>query len=313
MMRRVLTILFLLAVCEPLCAQRVSLAFWNVENLYDTIPSAFYDDSEYTPQGMRKWDTERYGTKIRNIARVLDEMSADLVGLAEVESEAAVRDLVTALGTDYNYIHRTSGDSRGIDVAMLYKGDKFFPESVRLVPSGIRREFLHVRGELLGRTVHVVVCHMASNMNDYNLRLKCMSRLRELLESLLEDDSAANIVVMGDMNAVPGEKVVKKTLGRMRSPYDFMYCPHWEQYKAGKGTYWYRDHWYQYDWMLVSPSLARGSGMRADGAGIFVKEYMTEPSGSMPSSPRKPRRTFYGREYLGGYSDHLPVYMYIGM
>ena len=311
-MKRISLILLFLTAGQFVCAQRTSVAFWNLENFYDTIPSLFHDDSEYTPSGSRKWGTERYTMKVRNIARVIDDMAADIVGLAEVESETAVRDLVMALGTDYNYIHRNSGDSRGMDVALLYKGDKFFPGEVRLVQSGIWREFLHISGELSGEKVDVIVCHMASNMNAYTSRLQCMTALRRYLEKLLEDDPAAKVIVMGDMNAAPGEKVVRKTLGSVKSAYDFMYCPQWEEYKAGKGTYSYRERWYMYDWMLVSPALARGSGMKAVEAGIFVREYMTEPAGTAPSSPRKPLRTFYAGEYLGGFSDHLPIYMYIG-
>lgn len=295
--------------------QRVSVAFWNVENLYDTIPSLFYDDSDYTPGGSRKWGAERYGRKIENLARVIDEMSADVLGLAEVENEAVVRDLVTALGTDYNYIHRTSGDRRGMDVAMLYKGDRFFPDpgpgGVRLERSGTGREFLCVRGELMGERIEFVVCHMASNLNGYAHRRRGMESLRALLERLMEDDPAANVVVMGDMNAVPDERVVAATLGRLDSPFGFVCCPHWEAYRAGKGTYRYRDRWFLYDWMAVSPSLARGTGMKAADAGIFVREWMTQPASPGAAASKKPFRTFYGREYLGGYSDHFPAVLLI--
>lgn len=310
-MRRLLSAVLLAAVCHTLYSQRVCIAFYNVENLYDTLPALFYDDSEYTPQGARRWGAERYGTKIRNIASVVDDMAADIVGLAEVESETALRELVMALETDYNYIHMTSGDRRGMDAALLYKGDKFFPDNTRLAGSGGGREFLCVSGELLGERIELVVCHMASNLNSYDFRAGKMTALRRLLESMLENDPAANIIVMGDMNAMPGERVVKNTLGRMDSPYDFMYNPFWGQYMAGKGTYWYRGKWYMYDWMLVGSSLARGSGIRAEDGGIFVKEYMTEAYGTAHLQARKPSRTFYGREYVGGYSDHLPVYLYI--
>jgi endonuclease/exonuclease/phosphatase family metal-dependent hydrolase len=293
----------------------VSVAFWNVENLYDTIPSLFYDDQAYTPNGANKWGAERYGTKLKNLARVLDDMSADVVGLAEVESETAVRDLVMTLKTDYNYIHRTSGDSRGMDVVMLYKGDKFFPETIMQVGSGVRRKFLVVTGELLGELLGermtMVVCHLVSNLNAYNSRLQSSEALHQLLQKLLEDDPAANILVMGDMNATPGERVVRKTLGRVRSAYDFMYTPHWEHYKAGKGSYNYRNRWYLYDWMMVSPALARGRGMKVAEAGIFANEYMTIRSSTTPYSTRKPLRTFSAGDYTGGYSDHLPVYFYI--
>jgi endonuclease/exonuclease/phosphatase family metal-dependent hydrolase len=287
------------------------VGFWNVENLYDTIPSLCYDDSAYTPQGSQRWGAERYGTKLKNLARVLDDMAADIVGLAEVESETAVRDLVMVLSTDYNYIHRPSGDSRGMDVAMLYKGDKFFPEAVEQAGSGMRRQFLVVTGELLGERVQIVVCHMASNLNDYSFRLRSYEALRGLLEKLLTDDPAANVIVVGDMNATPAERVVRRTLGSVSSPYDFVYNPLWEQYRAGKGSYNYRDRWYLYDWMLVSPALARGHGLTATEAGIFAKDYMTTSASDNSYSPRKPLRTFTNGDYTAGYSDHLPVYLYI--
>jgi endonuclease/exonuclease/phosphatase family metal-dependent hydrolase len=305
-------ILILFVTSTTLFGQkRVSVGFWNVENLYDTIPSLFYDDSAYTPNGTNKWNTERYKTKLKNLSLVLDDMSADVVGLAEVESEVAVRDLVVTLHTDYNYIHRTSGDSRGMDVVLLYKGDKFFPEKVELAGSGMRRQFLVVTGELLGEQVTVVVCHLASNLNDYSFRLRSFEALRDLLEKLLKDNPAANILVIGDMNATPGERVVRKTLGSVRSPYDFVYSPHWEHYKAGKGSYNYRSRWYLYDWMLVSPALARGRGLVATDAGIFAKEWMTTSTDRGILSPRKPLRTFTSGDYTGGYSDHLPVWVYL--
>lgn len=315
------TFLFVLSILLPSfsAAQRASIAFWNVENLYDTIPSPFYDDSQYTPGGARKWDTERYRAKIENLAKVLDEMAADLVGLAEVENEGVVRDLVEALSTDYNYIHRSSGDGRGMDLALLYKGDKFFPDSgpdgVRLIRPAAGREFLHVAGELLDRHVHLLVCHLASNLNSYEYRRRGMQALRSLLERLLGEDPAAHVIVAGDMNAVPGERVVRKTLGSVSSHYDFVYSPHWELYRAGKGSYSYRSRWYLYDWIAVSPSIARGSrnsGIRIAGAGVYAKEYMTTAATADALSRQgalAPLRTFYGRDYLGGYSDHFPVWM----
>lgn len=84
----------------------MKVAFYNTENLFDTIRNPLISDGEYTPQGARHWDTQRYACKIGRIARVLDELNADIVGLAEVENEAVVRDLMFAMRQDYNYIHR---------------------------------------------------------------------------------------------------------------------------------------------------------------------------------------------------------------
>ncbi len=111
------------------------------------------------------------------------------------------------------------------------------------------------------------------------------------------DDPAANIVVMGDMNAVPGERVVRRSLGSVSSPFDFVYTPHWEHYRAGRGSYNFRGRWYLYDWMLVSPSIARGgrgAGLKLADADIYAKEYMTGPASSAAQGVRQPLRTFYG-------------------
>ncbi len=294
-----------------LSAQRASVAFWNVENLYDTIPSPFYDDTEWTPWGANRWNTERYRAKIGSLARVLDELGADIVGLAEVENESVVRDLVQTLETGYNYIHMTSGDSRGIDLALLYKGDKFFPaaDSARLIPSGMGREFLSVRGELLGQSVEFIVCHLASKLNPAPLRRRNMEALRTALESALQKDPAANLIVMGDMNSTPDERMVRRTLGPLRSPWDFVHSPYLPLLDGRQGSYSYRGRWYLYDWMIVSPSIARGSAIRIDGAGVHAREYMTEPDPSGTGAARRPLRTFYGGDWLGGASDHFPVWL----
>ena len=303
---------------QPSTAQRTSIAFWNVENLFDTIPSPFYDDGEWTPRGANCWNTERYRTKISNLARVIDELDADIVGLAEVENEGVVRDLVTALKTGYNYIHRTSGDSRGIDLALLYKGDKFFPDpdssnpltpAARLISSGTGREFLHVRGELSGRRVDLIICHLASNMNSVAYRRRNMAALRTALEKLFSENFAANIVVMGDMNATPVERIVRQTLGPLDTPWEFMFTPHLRPHEARQGSYSYRSRWYLYDWMMVSPAIARDAGMRIAGAGVYARDYLTEPVSPGAATVRRPLRTFYGGEYLGGFSDHFPVYI----
>ncbi len=316
-----LVFLFSITNSQFATAQRTSIAFWNVENLFDTIPSPFYDDAEFTPRGENRWNTERYSAKIVNLARVIDEMNADIVGLAEVENEEVVRDLVTALKTDYNYIHRTSGDSRGIDQALLYKGDKFFPDpdpddpakpAARLIPSGVGREFLHVTGELHGERIHLVVCHLASNLNSGAYRRRNMAALRTALEKLLSENPAANIVVMGDMNATPVERLVRRTLGPLDTPWEFMFTPHIRHHASRQGSYSYRGRWYLYDWMMVSPAFARGTTMRIADAGVYAREYLTEPLSAGATGGRRPHRTFYGGDYLGGFSDHFPVYIVIG-
>ena len=106
---------------------RTGFAFYDVDRLYDTLPSPFYDDTDFTPQGRLKWDTERYRSKIRRTAAVIDSMALPLVALYGVENERVVRDLAAACRGDYSYLHRTLNTLDGLDFALLYYGDRFFP------------------------------------------------------------------------------------------------------------------------------------------------------------------------------------------
>lgn len=106
----------------------VGIAFYDVDKLYDTIPSRFYDDSDYTPNGKYKWDSERYKRKIENIAQVVDSLRMPIVALYGVENEQVVRDLTAITKEEYAYVHNTQDFSNGLDFALLYYGDIFFPK-----------------------------------------------------------------------------------------------------------------------------------------------------------------------------------------
>lgn len=300
-----------LAASLPSAAQEcVSLAFYNVENLYDTVPSVFYDDRDYTPGGRMGWGGERYGAKLRNLARVIDAMAPDVIGLAEVESERAVRELVMTLRTDYNYIHRTTGDYRGMDVALLYKGDKFILERVRQVPSASGREFLYVRGELLGERVDLVICHLPSQFNVYGRRVASLAKLYRFADSLHRADPRARMVVAGDFNANPTDRAMRRAFRTGRRVADgsvFLFGPLYPMFRRGYGSYVYRDRWNLYDNFFLDNGFLSGDGWRYDRAGIFVREWMLSPGDA--GRRGYPLRTFSSGAYTGGFSDHLPVFV----
>lgn len=125
-----LTLLFLVAIMQATAQQRgmLGIGFYDVDKLYDTLPSRFYNDSDYTPEGRLKWDDKRYRSKIEKTAQVIDSMHLHVVALYGVENEQVVRDIVAACDNDYAYIHRTNDYNKGLDFALLYFADKFFPE-----------------------------------------------------------------------------------------------------------------------------------------------------------------------------------------
>ena len=145
-MRWLLSILdfsLLILNCSSYGRPPVGIAFYDVDRLYDTVPALFYDDSDYTPEGRLRWTAARYERKIRNTAAVIDSMALPIVALWGVENEQVVRDLAAACRGDYSYLHRTLNSLDGMDFALLYYGDLFYP-----VYDESGRGYLYVEGEL---------------------------------------------------------------------------------------------------------------------------------------------------------------------
>lgn len=320
-MRNVVIAIAAVILCASICYSyarpranrpQAGIGFYNVENLYDTIPSLFYDDNNYTPTGKNNWGGQRYHQKLSNLSKVIDAMNMDIIGLAEVESEQALKDLVMTLKTDYNYIHRSSSDTRGMDVALLYKGDKFIANHIAQIPSACSREFLYVRGELLGERIDVVVCHMPSAMNSYLYRSRAIRTLHSFADSLQQNDLGARMIIMGDFNANPFERIMREnfeTGRRTMQGMPFMYNPLGEYARKGFGSYVYQGQWNLYDNIFISTNFVASRTLRYLRSGIFIRDYMLE-------SDRKkrrgyPLRTIASSVYLGGFSDHLPVFIYL--
>lgn len=184
-MRSVLLTLILLLVANTVVAQRsrsFGVAYYNVDNLYDTKPSQFYDDKDYTPRGHRGWDEHRYKRKIGQVAQVVDSIALPVVVLYGVENEAVVRDIAEACQEDYAYIHRLADSRDGLDFALLYFADRFQAEQVTAW-----RGALCVEGLVGGQRFAIIANHRCSSLG-------------VLLEerNLLEGNN--NIIILGEPN-----------------------------------------------------------------------------------------------------------------
>ncbi len=131
---------------------RIGFTYWDVGRMYDTIPSRFYDDKEFTPQGSRRWNTERYTRKIENIARVIDSLNMPIIALFGIETESITRQIITTLDDDYSYLHRTIEGSNGLDFALLYYGDILHIERV-----STNFRTIHINGELLSQRISITL------------------------------------------------------------------------------------------------------------------------------------------------------------
>ena len=102
-MRRFLAAVILLIVTVNASAQGLKsfgVAYYDVDKLYDTQLSVFYNDSDYSPAGRMRWSEERYSAKINNIVQIVDSMAMPVVVLYGVENEQVVRDIVSRSSED---------------------------------------------------------------------------------------------------------------------------------------------------------------------------------------------------------------------
>ena len=317
--------------------KQLTIAFYNQENLFDTIDDPLTEDSEFLPGSKAQWTNERYVAKLNNMSRVIRSLNsngADIVGLCEVENRITVDDLAHYCGTGakqeaYGVVHFDSPDPRGIDVALMYRKSALtvlyaYPIRFTLPHTDYNhtRDILYVKGELSNKSVvHLFVNHFPSRRegtaeSSYK-RQFVAAELRQRVDSLLKKDKNAQIVIMGDFNDEPGDSSMSMVLkaactlkdAEKTGLYNVM-CP---LKGAGLGSHLYRKEWGMLDQIIISSAmLADKSKMHyvAESAGIFKEEWMLEQSEKYKGQPF---RTYVGSKYLGGFSDHLPVYIKLAL
>lgn len=303
--------------------------FYNVENLFDPRDDSLTSDDEYQPTGMRGWTSGRLKQKQINISKVVLAVGGweppDLIGLCEVENFRVLYGLTnyTVLKNfGYKIIHFDSPDPRGIDVAMLYRPEKFRvlsgkPVSIRFPfdTASRTRDILFVRGIACKRdTINIFVNHWPSKFGGAMVTIPkrnyVASVVRKLSDSLLAVNPNANILIMGDLNESPYEEGVSQVL---RAKMDSLNLQADDLYNmlAGAGLSWkkgtikFREEWEAIDHMIVSMPLL--SHTTPHGLRIFDAPFLLMDDEAWFGM--KPFRTYYGANYIGGFSDHLPVYM----
>ena len=307
------------------------VAFYNVENLFDTLDDPNIRDEEFLPTGKNVWTAERYQIKLDKLSQVivaLDSASGgpDILGLCEVENRAVLEDLVktNALKAQgYAIAHHSSPDERGIDVAMIYKKDAFAyegQEAYRLVvpdePDFLTRDALMVYGKVGGERLHLFINHFPSRSGGQEAsekyRVMVAELVRSKVDSLLAADVQAKFLIMGDFNDMPHNKSIKEVLNTTGSVDSLnasnLLNPFGPLHRSGQGTYNYRGDWNMLDQIIISQGLLKGVGLKANVAssGILQEEWMKQQEGNYKGYPD---RTYAGPRYLGGYSDHFPIYI----
>ncbi|MDR3668304.1 MAG: hypothetical protein P4L35_15790 [Ignavibacteriaceae bacterium] len=309
----------------------LTIAFWNVENFFDTLNTNGKYDEEFSPASKKHWTSERYQTKVLHLAQVIGDMNnkrgPDILGMSETETNGVVNDLANSTIKNLNYkvVRIQSPDERHISTALIYKSDNFdllnaVGDTVHLENNHPTRLILHV--SLLTKnndTLHVFVNHWPSRLGGEEAseinRVAAAKILRSDVDNLLKSNPSANIVIMGDFNDEPDNNSIKRDLKAEEficDSADYSYSLHnlaWEKKRAGEGTLKYHDQWDLLDQIIVSSSDVQNAHQSfhylCGTFTIFKPAYMIETSANFVGGPLP---TYGGNRYLAGYSDHFPVY-----
>jgi len=322
----------ILLLLQPmlLLGQSVRILSYNVENFFDYEKDSVKDDISFTPDGDHFWGYNRFKTKSTNIAKAITAAGgwegAAIVGLYEIENNYVLETLTKyspLKNRGYKYIHYESSDPRGIDIAMLYDPTrvdviKSFPiPAICLNDTLATRDLLYVKALLLkSDTIHFFLCHTPSRRGGVEAsswKRECvMGIVRSKIDSIFSY-SDANIIVMGDFNDYPNCKSVNVSLGAVKPSEKIekkcLYNMFWIYQERGQGTYKYQGEWNMLDQIIVSGSLLDKGALYTsqDYAKICYETFLMEEDKKFFGE--KPLRTYNGRRYLGGYSDHLPIYI----
>jgi hypothetical protein len=309
------------------------IAFYYIENLFDTIPGN--NDRDFTPESKKNYDTEKYFHKINNMSYVISQLCLEetgfppfVVGLCEIENRSVLEDLVKAQHiAKYNYqiIHQDGPDHRGVDVGLLYIPGVFSPENVKTYsvkdpenPEWTTRDQLLVSGSFDGEKMHFIVINWPSRSGGQKSsepkRILAANVTRHIIDSILELDPNSKIFIMGDFNDDPINRSIKTILKTKSKKEEvvlpYLYNPMEKMYKDGIGSLAYQDKWNLFDQIIITPTLLSKdkTSYVYYQAGIFNKAFLMQPEGRFKGYPF---RTYVGDTFMGGYSDHFPAYMLI--
>jgi endonuclease/exonuclease/phosphatase family metal-dependent hydrolase len=309
----------------PVRLDMQTVAFYNLENLFDLVNDQHTNDNDFLPTSVKKWTPKRYDNKLRklgfaisNIGRRETGKHPAIVGLAEVENAKVIEDLIGSKHLEdcnYSYIHYDSLDERGIDVALIYDTTAFEvlhseTFTIQLTDDDgtpdYTRDILLVSGLLDGEKIHVIVNHWSSRREGEKetepKRMASSEKVGEIISSLRLENEGPKIIVIGDFNDDPHSNSIKRLVEGSD-----LFNPMETLKSFNRGTTKHNWQWNLFDQILISTNFFKTSDrlFEYSSANIFDEDFLKLFNGKYKGSPF---RTYVGKKYQGGYSDHFPVY-----
>jgi endonuclease/exonuclease/phosphatase family metal-dependent hydrolase len=302
-----------------------TIAFYNLENLFDISDDTKTNDNDFLPTNTKKWTTKRYTNKLRKLGFAISNIGLKetdkhpaIIGLAEIENDTVLKDLIASKHLyDYNYsfIHYDSLDERGIDVALLYDPTCFKVTnsetfSIQLTnEEGLpdyTRDILLVTGFLEEEEIQVVVNHWSSRREGEDetafKRMAASNKVTEIIANLKAKNEDVKIMVIGDFNDDPTNNSVMQLVERQD-----LFNPMESLLSYSRGSTSHNFKWNLFDQIMFTKNFLETvpNTFSFSNANIFDDDFLKLFNGKYKG---KPFRTYIGKKYQGGYSDHFPVY-----
>ncbi|WP_179021330.1 endonuclease/exonuclease/phosphatase family protein [Winogradskyella forsetii] len=307
-------------------SQIYTVAFYNVENLFDLENDPLTHDDDFLPASAKRWTPKRYQNKLRKLGAVISQIGKEqskvapaIIGLAEVENETVLSDLINSKNLkdeNYSYVHYDSMDERGIDVALLYKPSVFKVEHSEtfsvylqndLGQKDYTRDILLVQGKLKGEILNIIVNHWSSRREGEKetefRRIAAANVVNSIIKRLKEKNPNVKTIVMGDFNDNPDSKSLL-----LLEKDSNLYNPFKTVWSHDNGSLNHNFQWHIFDQVLFSTNFfdTNITKLAFIEAKIFNVKSLTQYQGRYKGQPF---RTYVGKKYKGGYSDHFPVYI----
>jgi len=300
-----------------------SIVFYNLENFFDTIDDPNTLDDYYTPKGIMHWIRRRYFSKAGKIGKTFSKIGRKeidrfpvLIGVAEVENKLVLRDIIQSRALKkraYNFVHYESADLRGMDVALIYDSKIFKLQESKIFPVELynfegekykTRDILYCKGKIKDQIIHVFVNHWPSrregDLESDQKRRIASQILRQQIDYIKYEEENPYMIVMGDFNTFPIDESIKNVMQN-----DF-YNPAISLYNKGQGTTFHRKKPLMYDQMMFTYNFKKPeSTFEFKGFSIYKPGFLVTWKGKFKNFPF---RTYRGKKYQNGYSDHFPIY-----
>jgi len=307
----------------------LKIATYNVENLFDLQRSG-HEYKEFIPNTRSKWNLKNYRIKLKNISRVIKGINADIIGLEEIESLQALKDLRMQLKRDgiyYQYFKIANYKDTSVKVAILSKIPFVYTHEIAVQSSYRYRNILEAKFRVKGEEFFLLVNHWKAKSGPESMRIVSAKKVMKRVEELGEKK---NIILLGDFNSHYEENILfkrkrklndtngvtginhilgtlehKESASKVCVPYGEFYNLWYDTTEGKRYSYIFRGKKEAMDSIIVSPSLLNKNGMHYKLHSIesYRPAYLFKGKNIYRWQMSRKPRVHKGK----GYSDHLAV------